>query len=99
MSKQDIKEFQKLLTSDAEFQKKFRAAAEAFTGEQDEKVIFDNLLLPLAKEYGLSVTYEEFRECADALSGGSEFILSEDELEQVAGGNARKPICPVVVGL
>jgi hypothetical protein len=40
----------------------------AYTGEKDEKAVFDNVLVPLAGEYGLSATYEEFKEFADALS-------------------------------
>ena len=86
MAKEDLKKFQELLASDADFQEKFRKAAEAYTGEQDEKSVFDNLLLPLAKEHGLSATYDEFKEYMSnfAVSAGNE--LSEDELAQVAGG-------------
>lgn len=86
MSNADLLKFKELLNSDAEFQEKLRKAAEEYTGEQDEKAVFENLLSPLAQEYGLSATYEEFKEYIDGFSGGAEGELSEDELEQVAGG-------------
>lgn len=86
MAKADILKFRELLLKDPEFQEKFRKAAEAYKGEKDEKSVFDNVLTPLAREYGLSATYEEFQEYAGALTGGADGELSEDELEQVAGG-------------
>ena len=85
MAIEDLKKFQKLLISDADFQEKLRKAGEAYTGEQDEKSVYNNLLLPLAKEYGLSATYEEFEEYISGLRADSG-ELSDDELEQVAGG-------------
>ena len=64
MAKADIIKFRELLLTDTEFQEKLRKASEAYKGEKDEKAVFDNVLTPLAKEYGLSATYEEFREYA-----------------------------------
>ncbi len=98
MAKEDLKRFQELLTSDADFQEKFRKAAEAYTGEKDEKSVFDGVLLPLAKEYGLSATYEEFKEYIStfAVNAGNE--LSEDELAQVAGGKGNGLVVCAVVG-
>jgi hypothetical protein len=72
---------------DLSCKQKFRKAAEAYTGEKDEKTIFDNVLTPLAKEYGLSATFEEFKEYAGAFSCGTDGELSEDELSQVAESN------------
>ena len=43
-------------------------------------------LAAFARKHGLSATYEEFQEYAGALAGGADGELSEDELEQVAGG-------------
>ena len=85
MAKEDHKKFQELLTSDADFQEKFRKAAEAYKGEPDEKSVFEGLLLPLAKEHGLSATYDEFKEYTRAFAG-ADGELSDDELAQVAGG-------------
>ncbi len=86
MAKADLIKFRDLLVSDPEFQEKFRKAAEAYKGPQDEKAVFEDLLLPLGKEHGLSATYEEFKEFTSALKDAASGELSEDELTQVAGG-------------
>lgn len=86
MAKEDMIKFRKLLFSDSGFQEELRAAAEAYTGEQDVKSIFDNLLVPIAEKHGLSGTYEEFGEFLGSITEESESELSEDELAQIAGG-------------
>lgn len=86
MAKEDIRRYRDLLLTDEEFQKKFAAAAEAYKGEQTEQAVFENVMLPLGKEYGLSATYDEFKEYTAAFSGDTSGELSEDELSQVAGG-------------
>ena len=95
MAKADLIKFRELLNTDTEFQDKLRKAAESYTGEPGDKAVFENLLIPLAKEYGLSATFEEFVEYLKAFMGGGEAELSEDELAMVAGG---KGICFVVGG-
>ena len=86
MAKADLIKFRDLLVNDPDFQEELRAAAEAYNGEQDEKSVFENLLLPLGKKHGLSATYEEFKEFTGAFAGDADGELSEDELSQVAGG-------------
>ena len=98
MAKADILKFRELLLSDAEFQEKLRKAAEAYKGETDEKAVFDNVVIPVAGEYGLSATYEEFREYAEAFSKQASGELSEDELTQVAGGKGDGVVLCVSVG-
>ena len=99
MAKEDIKKFRNLLISDSAFQEKLLKASESYTGAQDEKSVFNNLLLPLAKEQGFSATYEEFKEYIGAFAGDSESELSEDELELVAGGkNSGIGLCVFVGG-
>ena len=88
MSNANLIKFRDLLASDAEFQEKFRKAAEAYDGPKDEKSVFEKLILPLAEEHGLSATYEEFSDYIDSFRG-TEGELSDDELEQVAGGKSR----------
>ena len=56
---------------------------EAYEGVQTEEAIFNNVLVPLAAEYGISATFEEYKAFIDGLC---EEKMSEDELEQVAGG-------------
>lgn len=87
--------FRELLNTDIEFQNKLRKAAESYTGEPGDKAVFDNLLVPFAKEYGLSATYEEFAGYLGAFMSDEERELSEDELAMVAGG---KGLCFVIGG-
>ncbi len=99
MAKADIIKFRELLLSDADFQEKLRKAGEAYTGEKDEKSVFDNVLVPVAREYGLSATYEEVKNYTASFSGEADGELSEDELEQVAGGKGDGAILCGIVGL
>ena len=99
MAKADIIKFRELLLTDAEFQEKLRKAGEAYKGENDDKAVFDNVLIPLAKEYGLSATYEEFKEYTDAFAKDADGELSEDELSQVAGGKGDGAVLCGIVGL
>lgn len=82
----DFKKFEELLKTDKEFQEKLQAAAENYTGEPSEEAVFENLLLPLGQEYGLSATFEEFQSYISGFAGAEGGELSEEELAQVAGG-------------
>lgn len=86
MAREDLLKYRDLLLNDSDFQKKFLAAAEKYDGDRDEKAVFDKVVLPLGKEYGLSATYEEFKEYTDTFASKASAELSEDELAQVAGG-------------
>ena len=83
MAKDNIEKFEKLLASDENLQAKFRAAADAYTGDKkDEQAKFEALIMPLAEEIGLPFTFEE----AKALSvEGREVTL--DEADAIAGGS------------
>lgn len=76
-----IRKFRELFLTDEEFQQKLKAAATAYTGEQTEEAIFNGMLVPLAEEYGISVSYDEYHAF---LSGDLE--MNNEELMQVAGG-------------
>ena len=75
--------FRDLLLTDEEFREKLKAAMEAYEGDQTEEAIFHNVLVPLAAEYGISATFEEYKAFIDGLR---EEKMNEDELEQIAGG-------------
>lgn len=82
---EELKKFEELLKTDSVFQEKLKTAMESYTGEQTEQAVFGGVLVPLAKEYGISATFEEFKEyVADISTEDRE--LSEDEVNQVAGG-------------
>ena len=80
-----IKKFEELLRTDESFQTKLKAAVEAYTGEDNEEAVFNGVIIPVAKEYGISASYEEVKEYIRNLSYTDE-IVSEDELKQIAGG-------------
>ena len=86
MAKADMMKFRELMFTDADFQEKLKKASKAYTGDKSEKAVFDNVLIPLAKEYVLSAAFEEFKEYIGTFTDGAEGELSEDELSQVAGG-------------
>lgn len=61
--------------------------------------MFENVLLPVGKEYGLSATYEEYKEYIGSFAGTSDSELSEDELTQIAGGKGDGAILCAIAGL
>ncbi len=88
---QGLKQFENLLRTDTEFQEKLKTAADNYKGNMDDRSVFEGLLVPLAKEYGITATYDEFQEYLESLrkiSEGECVNLSQDELEQVAGGKS-----------
>ena len=70
--------------TDDEFRKKLQSATEAYKGEQTEEAIFNNVLVPIAGEYGVTATFEEFKEYMSSLEDGE---MNKDELKMVAGGS------------
>lgn len=86
--KNTLEQFLKQISEDKALQEKLQARMKAFTGEKTEKAAFDGVLVPLAKENGLEVSFEDL----EALR--AETDLSADELQQAAGGfSFKKLIC------
>ena len=79
----DILKIENLIRTDEEFQAKLKAAADAYTGEQTEEEVFNNVFLPVAAEYGIIATYDEVKDYLSNLDGDE---MSKDELHQIAGG-------------
>ena len=80
-----IKKFAELMNTDEAFQAKLSAAMQSYKGEMTPEAVYNDVLSPLAKEYGISVSLEEFNDYISSQTNGDE-ALSFDELEQVAGG-------------
>ena len=78
-----FQKFAELARTDSQFQQKLKAAIEAYSGEMTEEAVFNNVLVPLANEYGIFGTFEEFRAYTESLAGQP---MSKDELTQIAGG-------------
>jgi len=80
-----LKKFEELMRNDTAFQEKLKAAVENYTGEQTEQAVFEGVLVPLAKEYGITASFKEFQAYVNGISN-EDRELSEDEVNQVAGG-------------
>ena len=80
-----IKKFAELMNTDEAFKAKLSAAMQSYKGEMTPEAVYNNVLSPIAKEYGISVSLEEFNDYISSQANGDE-ALSFDELEQVAGG-------------
>ena len=78
-----IKKFEELIKTDEQAQKKLNTALENYTGENTEEAVFNNVLLPVAEEYGITASFEDFKDYMASLNNEE---LSKDELVQVAGG-------------
>ena len=78
-----IKKFEEMLKTDEGLQKKLQAAMESYSGEKTEKAIFENVLCPLAAEYDIHASYDEYKAYLESMADAQ---LSGDELSQVAGG-------------
>ena len=81
---ENMEKFRELLLTDKEFQDKLKTAAEAYTGDQTEEDIFNKVLVPMAAEYGIYATYDEFKAYLSKITSGE---MSQEELKQVAGGS------------
>lgn len=81
-----IRRFRELLLTDEAFQEKLKAAADAYTGEQDEEAVFRAVLAPLGKEYGIDVSFEEFLDYMKERSS-KDGAMNDDELRQIAAGD------------
>jgi hypothetical protein len=98
MAKENAAKFFELLATDEELAKKFAEAdkkfaeankvgpEEADTESFRSKAIAE-VILPAAEEAGLPFTLEELAEYEEEQVALMEKTLSEDELDQVAGGN------------
>ena len=73
------------MKTDAAFQEKLKAAMESYTGEQSEEAVFEAVLVSLAKQYGISASFEEYKEYVANIST-EDRELSQDEVDQLAGG-------------
>ena len=81
----NVKKFIEQLKTDAELQKKVKAAQDAYKGDaNDEAKMVEAVLAPIAKEVGLPFSVADFNAYKDAKT--SEGEASDDELAAVAGG-------------
>ena len=73
-----IKKFAELMNTDEAFRAKLNATTQSYKGEMTPEAVYNDVLSPLAKEYDISVSLEEFKEFIS--SQGNDESLSLDEL-------------------
>ena len=92
MSKENIKLFNEKLGSDATLQGKLKAINDkhgnkTLEGEEFD-AIYENEIIPLAKESGFDFTLADVKEYIEVLGQSKTGQLSDDELNAVSGGQA-----------
>ena len=84
MSNENIKKFIELVNKDEGLRKKLNSAAESYAGNKDDvKAIFEAVILPVAKEAGLELSYADMEELMKAPAEGE---LAMADMKNVAGG-------------
>ena len=85
MAKENVKKFLEELSTNKELQEKFMAAQKGYEAEgKGEEEIFEDIVLPIAKEAGFEFTDSEYRAIQRDVM--AEKGMSEEELENVSGG-------------
>ena len=85
MAKENVKKFLEELSTNKELQEKFMEAQKGYKAEgKGEEEIFEDIVLPIAKEVGYDFTISEYRAIQRDVM--AEKGISEEELENVSGG-------------
>lgn len=85
MAKEDVKKFSEEVLANKELQEKIMAAQKGYETEgKSEEEIFEDILLPIAKESGFEFTISEYKSAQRGAMAGKG--ISEEELENVSGG-------------
>lgn len=85
MARENVKLFEEALQKDSDLQAKLKEKEAGYTGDREDRgKISEEILLPLAAEYGLPFTLEELK--AEEEARQKEGAVSEEELESVSGG-------------
>ena len=79
-----IKKFQELLNTDEEFRQKLKAAVQSYKGDQTAEAVFQSVFVPIAAEYGITDTFDDFNSFLSGLNGQE---MDQTELSQIAGGD------------
>ena len=94
MAAENVKAFFEALSKDEALQQALREKEVAYTGmKEDREAVVEAVLLPVAKEAGYEFTLEELKALEKSMRPEGE--LSENELEDVAGGGG---FCLIIGG-
>ena len=83
---QDLQNFIESLKTDKALQEKMETAAKNYTGDKTQEAVLRDLIIPVAKEAGFSLTVEEFK----SYESGMVKDIDLDEMDQVAGGGSTR---------
>ena len=83
-----IRKFVELANTDPAFLEKLKAAVVSYDGEQTEEAVFQNVLTPVAAEYGITATYDEYKSYMEKISS-KDTEMDADEIAQLAGGRTK----------
>ncbi len=61
-----------------------KEALNKYDGEKSDEAVFNAVLAPIAKEYGIEATFDDYKNYSSSRE------LSEDELAQVSGGTFKQ---------
>lgn len=85
MAKENVKKFYEEISKNEELQEKFLAAQKDYQTEgKSAEEIFEDIVIPVAKEAGYEFTTGEYKESQREVM--LEKGISEEELENVSGG-------------
>jgi len=91
MSKENAKLFYEELAKNEALQGKFEFIGKKYEGQKFDEVqmdlIYQNEILPIAKESGFEFTLAELKEYKQDVTQPQSGKLSDEELDAVAGGN------------
>ena len=94
MSKENAKLFYEELAKNEALHEKFEVIGKKYEGQTSDEVqmdlIYQNEILPIAKESGFEFTLAEFKEYKQEVTQPQSGKLSDDELDNVAGGQGEK---------
>lgn len=76
--KEEFKKFLELVKEDEALQKKLEEAQKSYTGDSAEEEVFNEIIVPIAKEAGCDISFDDLK--------SSVVELNPDEMAQVPGG-------------
>jgi len=87
--KYDITRFEELLKTDEKLRNRLKEALCSYDGDQTEEEVFNSVLAPIAAEYDIFATFDEFKTYIDGISNQE---LNAAEISQITGGKRYKGV-------
>ncbi|MDO4537846.1 MAG: hypothetical protein Q4B54_06750 [Coriobacteriales bacterium] len=95
MTKNNAEHFMEMLRTNEAARRALGRLAEGFAGDKaDDRAVYEQILSPVAKQYGVDLSYEE----AQNLEAGAH-QLSDEELDAVAGGTGMTMYQHLIAGV